>query len=196
VAAARADNRAVVQALADELRNTEIESVFDAMDSAGVFAALDELPEVTFGELRKSAIPPEDRQLLASAGIENPEAEITLIINYCRARVARHYFYSNRDVHPFSSRYVREAQESLKQAAEIIQEAEPSEVAAGSKGKRRKLFNGIGKILTGAIAGAGNLLLATGTVVAPNPATAYGAIASSALAVGAIFQGIGDLRGE
>lgn len=62
--------------------------------------------------------------------------------------------------------------------------------------RREKIFNGIGKILAGAVAAAGNLLLATGTIVAPNPATAYGVIGSSALAVGSICQGIGDLRGE
>ncbi len=62
--------------------------------------------------------------------------------------------------------------------------------------KKRKILNGIGKILGGAIAGAGNVLLLFGTIVAPNPATGYGAIASSAIAVAGVMQGAGDLRGE
>jgi len=61
---------------------------------------------------------------------------------------------------------------------------------------RRKLFNGVGKILVGVVTGAGNILLAAGTIAAPNPATVYGVIGSSALAIGGICQGIGDLRGE
>lgn len=62
--------------------------------------------------------------------------------------------------------------------------------------KKRKIFNGVGKLLAGAVTAAGNVLLATGTVVAPNPATAYAAIGSSALAIGSLLQGMGDLRGE
>lgn len=62
--------------------------------------------------------------------------------------------------------------------------------------RKRKILNGIGKILGGAIAGAGNVLLFCGTIVAPNPATGYGAIASSAIAVAGVMQGAGDLRGE
>ena len=62
--------------------------------------------------------------------------------------------------------------------------------------KKRKILNGIGKILGGAIAGTGNVLLLVGTIAAPNPATGYGAIASSAIAVASVMQGAGDLRGE
>ena len=54
--------------------------------------------------------------------------------------------------------------------------------------KKRKILNGIGKILGGAIAGAGNVLLLFGTIVAPNPATGYGAIASSAIALAGVMQ--------
>ena len=88
-------------------------------------------------------------------------------------------------------------EEELKRAGERLGEvASEQERSEASQRKKRKLFNGIGKILAGTIAGAGNLMLAAGTIVAPNPATAYGVIASSALAVGGICQGIGDLRGE
>ena len=77
-----------------------------------------------------------------------------------------------------------------------MRQGDNSSNAPPTEGKKRKILNGIGKILSGTVAGAGNLLLATGTIVAPNPATAYAVIGSSALAVGSICQGIGDLRGE
>jgi hypothetical protein len=62
--------------------------------------------------------------------------------------------------------------------------------------KKRKIFNGIGKLLGGSAAGIGNVLLLTGSIVAPNPATLYAAIASGGIAVSTLFAGIGDLRGE
>jgi len=123
------------------------------------------------------------------AGIEDPEAEITLIIHYSRKRLG------HSEARP--SETVRQAQEELKRAADRVDKIPPdSNLSDQPEKKKRKIFNGIGKILAGTITGAGNLLLAAGTVVAPNPATAYGVIGSSALAVGGICQGIGDLRGE
>ena len=62
--------------------------------------------------------------------------------------------------------------------------------------KKRKILNGIGKILGGAVAGIGNAFLVTGTVAAPNPATGYAAIASGGIAVSSFFAGLGDLKGE
>ena len=62
--------------------------------------------------------------------------------------------------------------------------------------KKRKIFNGIGELLGGSAAGIGNILLLTGSIVAPNPATLYAAIASGGIAVSTLFAGIGDLRGE
>jgi hypothetical protein len=62
--------------------------------------------------------------------------------------------------------------------------------------KKSKLFNGIGNIIAGLATGGANALLAAGTVVAPNPATGYLALGSAAIAVGSVFKGVGDLRGE
>jgi hypothetical protein len=62
--------------------------------------------------------------------------------------------------------------------------------------KKRKIFNGIGKLLGGAVAGIGNALLVAGTLIAPNPATGYGAIVSGGIAVTSFFAGLGDLKGE
>lgn len=86
------------------------------------------------------------------------------------------------------------ANSALRHAAEEV-----TEMAVGDRDKparkKRKLFNGIGKILAGAIVGGGNILVATATIAAPNPLL-FGLIGSSAVAVGGILQGIGDLRGE
>jgi len=185
----RSENSAVVKALADELRNVYVDHIIDAMEYTGVLAALDEAPDITFANLRRSVIPAEDVQLLRHAGIEDPEAEITLIIHYSRKRLG------HSEARP--SETVRQAQEELKRAADRVDKIpSDSNLSDQPEKKKRKIFNGIGKILAGTITGAGNLLLAAGTVVAPNPATAYGVIGSSALAVGGICQGIGDLRGE
>lgn len=61
--------------------------------------------------------------------------------------------------------------------------------------KKRKLFN-VGKILSGGIVEASNVMLGCGGVLAPNPAIAFGVIGSCAVAIGSICQAIGELRGE
>ncbi len=158
------------------------------MREAGVLVALDVAPDVTFAELRRNAIPDEDLRLLRDAGVDDPEAEITILIHYGRKRVG------NREAIP--SAIAKEARDEFKRAPERILGLSNDPSASHVEVKKKKLFNGIGKILAGAVTAAGNLLLATGTVMAPNPATAYGVIGSSALAVGSICQGIGDLRWE
>jgi hypothetical protein len=186
----RSENGALLKVVAEEVRNAYVDQVIHAMERSGVLAALDEAPEITFGNLRQSVIPPEDAELLRNAGVEHPEAEITLVIHY-----SRRCFLGRQETTP--SETAHRAQGELKRAGERLGEfASEEKRSETSEKKKRKLFNGIGKILAGTIAGAGNLLLAAGTIVAPNPATAYGVIASSALAVGGICQGIGDLRGE
>ena len=186
----RLENKALLKVVAEEVGNAHVDNVTRAMRRSGVLAALDEAPEITFGNLRHSVIPPEDAELLRHAGVEHPDAEITLIIHY-----SRRCFSGRQEITP--SETAHRAEEELKRAGERLGEvASEQERSEASERKKRKLFNGIGKILAGTIAGAGNLMLAAGTIVAPNPATAYGVIASSALAVGGICQGIGDLRGE
>jgi hypothetical protein len=190
VVADRSENSNLLKELAQELQNTYVDHVIDMMDRSGVLAALDDTPDITFENLQRAAIPPEDAEFLRRTGVDDPEAEITLIIRYSQRRIGR-----SRDSAP--SEIARQAQPELKRAAEQV-----GALAAGTNNtppterKKRKLFNGIGKILAGVVTGAGNILLAAGTIAAPNPATAYGVIGSSALAVGGICQGIGDLRGE
>jgi hypothetical protein len=140
-------------------------------------------------------VPAEDLDMLRRCGVDDPEAEIEIITQFCRTE-AYQFWWSRHSRRP--STVLEQAPEALRRAASLLRSArEPSPpVREVAPPKKRKIFNGIGKILSGAVAGAGNVLLAGGTIVAPNPATGYGAIASSAIAVGSIFQGIGDLRGE
>ena len=138
-------------------------------------------------------IPDEDRELLSRAGNADPEAEITLVIHYARKHLGR----PNYDRNPVDA--VRRAPEMVKEAGEQLERyagpAEPTPPENQAK-KKRKIFIGVAKILSGAVTGAGNLLLGTGGIVAPNPAIAYAVIGSCTLAVSSISQGVGDLRGE
>ena len=74
--------------LADDLRKASyLGGFFGVMRHTGMMEALDEQPRLVFKNLRRSAIPPEDAQLLARCGVEEPEAEITLLIAYCRQQL-------------------------------------------------------------------------------------------------------------
>jgi hypothetical protein len=187
----RRNGSSEMRELADRLKGIPVYEGFHVMERIGISEALDEATDAVFANLRRSAIPDEDVQLLYRAGIANPELEITIMIEYARRniRISRGSLLDA----------VRKASDLSPEMADRLQRAskefdQPS--AAAVQPKKRKLLNGIGKILGGAIAGTGNVLLLAGTVIAPNPATGYGAIASSALAVAGILQGAGDLRGE
>ena len=183
----RPGNKELIEQVAGELRQSGLGHIVRILEEAGVLDALDELPEITFGELRRSAIPDEDVRFLAQAGVRDPETEITIIIHYARRRLGR------PNARPSAS--IQGAQLELNRAADELTK-QVSSPDAGEKKSKKKIWSGTGKVLAGAVTAAGNLLLATGTLVAPNPATAYGVIGSCALAVAGICQGIGELRGE
>ncbi|MGH9765738.1 MAG: hypothetical protein ACREAC_33290, partial [Blastocatellia bacterium] len=188
----RSENSMLLKELAQELHNVYLEGVTSEMEHAGILDALDDAPEITFSNLRRSAIPEEDIDFLRRAGVDYPDAEITILIHYARTRLGRDHQEKARP-----SDIARQAQSEIKHAAERVEAIASSEdKVERTEPKKRKLFNGIGKILAGVVTGGGNMLLAAGTIVAPNPATAWGVIGSSALAIGGICQGIGDLRGE
>src|SRR5580700_465710 len=170
-----------VEVLVNAIRKSDVRGVMDALDYTGLLAALDEQPRVTLGQLRRSAIPVQDVDLLKWSGISDPEAEIATIINHAREH------FGGWDA-PALQTVIDDAEPALHRAADVLA-AEPQEGM-----KKRKLFNGIGKILGGTIAAAGNVLLATGMVTF-GPGFAAAAIASSGLAISGISQGIGDLLG-
>jgi hypothetical protein len=73
----RPSNSVLLTELSNELGDSHsVDQVIAIMERTGVLAALDEAPEITFGELRRSAIPSEDIEFLRRAGIDNPDAEI------------------------------------------------------------------------------------------------------------------------
>jgi len=69
----------------------------------------------TRGNLRRSAIPEEDLQLLRGAGVQHPEAEVTITISYSREYLGRAY----PNIHP--SQTVEHAVETLREAASQLQ---------------------------------------------------------------------------
>lgn len=185
-------NEQLVSVLAKKLKETYLSGFIDGMEMSGALRALEEDPETLFGNLRMSAIPNEDIELLQRTGHSDPRAEIILLIHYARNHLA------NRQRDISLSDAIHEAPELIREAGIRLERpgpAEPSDRYPTEK-KKRKIFNGVGKILSGGILGTGNLLLGAGGIVAPNPGVAYGVIGSCAVAVASICQGIGDLRGE
>ena len=165
-----------------------VEWVADIMHQAGITAALDEHGEIIFSSLSREFIPNEDIALLQSAGLYDAEAEVTIIIHHLR-QTAR-----SRGI--LASTVLSEAPARLNDAIETLPMVVSDAGTKETEKKPRKYFTGIGRILSGAIAGAGNLMIGIGTIPASGGATAGAVIASSALAVGLMSQGIGDLRGE
>lgn len=189
------------------LRVSPIERTRIALEDTGILAALEDAGSVVFAELRRQAIPPEDTQFLLEAGYTNDEIEILLAnaIYEARSRATTKNLSDqlediSREIYDRRSPTTtgQNLSDQLQDASELFKNAIDRLGAPPppSEPKKRKVFNGIGKVLGGAITGVGNALMATGTIVAPNPATGAGAIASAAVAVPLIMGGIGDLRGE
>jgi hypothetical protein len=162
-----------------------VDLTVSALRESNLAEALDDAGEIVLGELRRMSIPHDDIILLRQAGFTDDEVEVFLSVSIKEAH--RLAVSTNMMARTLNLR------EEFKALA--IKFPAPKELTKSTKTKR-KLFNGIGKILGGSVAGIGNALMATGTIVAPNPATAYGAIASAGIAISGIFAGIGDLRGE
>jgi hypothetical protein len=184
----RRDDQFLLDHLLQELnKDSPIERAGRHLEEVGILDALDEAPSLVFGHLRRSVVPREDIEFLRRAGYTDDEIEVLLAVAIDQARVL-----ANRTELP--SEVVGRASEALSRAAQLL----PAWgiPAAPEERKKRKILNGIGKILGGAIAGVGNALLVAGTIAAPNPATASGAIASGGIALSSLFAGMGDLRGE
>jgi hypothetical protein len=180
-----------LEELAHELRQTPLSDGFAAMDRIGVLEALDDATDAVFSNLRRSAIPDEDVQFLYRAGFADPELEITILIEYANRRISSSRESLARELRQIRDIHRVAADRMDRELHEIGKEPEREQ-----QPKKRKILNGIGKILGGAIAGTGNVLLALGTIAAPNPATGAAAIASGGVAVTGVLSGLGDLRGE
>jgi hypothetical protein len=164
-----------------------------ALDESGILDALDDASPLVFAEFRRDAIPEEDLNLLRRAGFTEAEVEVLIAVAVDHAHrwtAEKRYFPCPPPMRSAIS-LLESAAETLREAADKIPEA-----AAETPKKKRKLFNGIGKILGGTVMGVGNALAAAGTIAAPNPATGSIAIASGAAALTSILAGVGDLTGE
>jgi hypothetical protein len=179
----RPDNSVLSGELGREIEMAPVSQVIDGLRDVGMLDALDNAPRALYANLPRTAIPREDLDLLRRAGVEDPEAELTLMLYRARDFAA---------ANEIPSEVVLQAGEILKRQGGQMRNTNIDV----PQPKKRKLFNGIGKILTGLVTGAGNALLAAGTIAAPNPATAFLAIGSGAIAIGSVSQGVGDLRGE
>lgn len=170
----------------DLLEHSPVGKTKEAMEASGILDALDDAHDVVLGELRRSAIPREDEEYLRSAGFDAHDIEVLLVL-------AVHGAHALASTNKLPSDIVEEAAQALQTALQSLRPPAPGFLP---EKKKRKTLNAIGKFLGGTVAGMGNVLLVTGTLVAPNPATAYGAITSGGFAIGSFFAGLGDLKGE
>ena len=179
----RPENAVLYRELGKEIEAAPARPIVNSLRDLGILDALDEAPRLLFANLRRPAIPSDDLDLFRRGGIEDPEAELTILLYR-----AREFALAGK----IPSEVLQEAPEVLKKQGERMQMEQDDPAPL----KKRKLFNGIGNLVTGLLTGGANGLLAAGSIVAPNPATAYLAVGSATMAVGAIFKGVGDLRGE
>lgn len=171
--------------LIDDLEDSPVRKAKEGMEASGILDALDDAHDVVLGELRRSAIPRQDEEYLRRAGFDTDDIEVLLVLAVHRAHALGLTDKLPSDIVDEAAQAMQTALQSLRQPEGLL----PAK-------KKRKIFNGIGKLLGGAVLGMGNVLLVTGTLVAPNPATAYGAIVSGGTAIASFFAGIGDLKGE
>ncbi len=157
------------------------------MEDSGVLDALDAHTRLIFSGLRRSVIPDADLDYLRLAGIVEAEAEVVLLIRYARDELSKS--------EQVPSKIVAEAEKQLECVAKELKATSKNQNSENVK-KPAKLFTGISKILAGGITAAGNLLLGVGILPGPGPATGHAVIGSCALAIAAIGQGIGNIRGE
>jgi len=189
VVSERPDKVALYRPLGRELKYSYLGEARRVLADSGVLDALDEYADEVLGRLSRAVIPDYDVELLRHAGFEEPEAEIVLLVHYARSRIAGHQ--------QRPSEVLRRAQEHVEGLAEVLETTEPeAESSTSVKPKPKKVFTGISKILGGAVTGLGNVLLGVGTIPSAGPSSLHLVIGSCGLAIAAVGQGIGDLRGE
>jgi hypothetical protein len=166
-------------------------------DKSGVTEALDSNLEVIRPILTPEHLPPEDVELLRQCGLREPDAEIIVALAHFR----QPWVFAEGGLQPQRSatEVLQLADDSIRKIATQIQADQglvKSEMSAKPPAKKRKIFNGIGKILSGVVGGTGNVLIGTGAIPVSGGASVAAVVASAAVSVGIIMQGIGDLRGE
>jgi hypothetical protein len=140
--------------LVNELEDSPVRRAVEQMEVSGILDALDDAPDLVLGELRRSAIPREDEEFLRSAGFDVHDVEVLLALAVHRAHALALTGKLPSDI-------AEEAAQALPDALQRLRHSPPAML---SPKKKRKLLNGVGKLLGGAVAGIGNVLLLTGTL--------------------------------
>jgi hypothetical protein len=201
-AADRPHDSSMDESIGRELLAAAESRAFDVFERTGVAEILDDNGRLVLQEMEVSTVPPEDEAFLAQCGIKAPKAEIVISVTRLKAGYwlmgesqGGQRRLETRQIIEYSRTEVVRTSSALLQREEETEEA-PRVPTTNEPKKRKKYFNGIGKILSGVVAGTGNVLIGTGAIAATGGAAVAGVIASAAVSVGVIMQGIGDLRGE
>lgn len=202
VAADRPHDSSMDESIGQELLVAAESPAFQVFERTGVTEILDENGRLVFQEMDVSTVPPEDEAFLAQCGLKDPKAEILVSVTRLKAGYwpvgetqAGQRKLGTRLLIDYSRTEVIRTSRALLQRENATEDA-PGVPTTNEPKKRKKYFNGIGKILSGVVAGTGNVLIGTGAIPATGGAAVAGVIASAAVSVGVIMQGIGDLRGE
>lgn len=179
----------------------------DVFDQSGVTDALDAHFHLISGGLTRLHLPNKDVEFVRQCGATDPEAEILLALAHLQSPFSPAGARMSVPNGPRVSTVLTDADETLQIVARKLKLAAAGKLPVAAKSaddpdlpstpaKKRKMFNGIGKILTGVVGGTGNVLIGTGTIVVSGGATAAAVFGSAAASIGFLMQGIGDLRGE
>jgi len=168
------------------------------LEECGALEALDAHADVLFAHLTRDAIPQDDVELLRRAGFQEPEAELTVVIERIRFKYTRKSGYTRENQETCPSSILGEAHQELKRVAQSLEQTPPDSKNSNEKSvKPKKLFTGIGRILGGGIMATGNILGGLG-LTALSPVSPIGpdkVMVSLGAAVAMVGQGVDDLRG-
>lgn len=197
VVAERHEHTELYAPLGEALKYTHVKS--HVIEECGALEALDAHADVLFAHLTRDGLPQDDVELLKRAGFQEPEAELTLVIERIRLRYARKGDSSRRNCEACPSSTFRQADQELERIAEALKETPPESPKSKEKPvKPKKVFTGISRILGGGIMATGNILGGLG-VAALGPVSPIGpdkVMLSLGAAVAMLGQGVDELRGE
>ena len=199
-AADRPHDSSMDESIGRELLVAAESSAFQVFERTGVTDILDDNGRLVFQHVEISSVPPEDQEFLAQCGVKDPKAEIVISVTRLKAGYwpvgePGQRNFGTKELVEFSRMQVLQSSKAILQPTTDAS-SESKVPTTNEPKKRKKYFNGIGKILSGVVAGTGNVLIGTGAIPATGGAAVAGVIASAAVSVGVIMQGIGDLRGE
>jgi DNA-binding NtrC family response regulator len=126
---ANPDDRELMNLIAARLKDREyrLRSAIEIMEQAGVLDAIDEDPATLFSNVRISALPPEDTELLRQTGHSSPDAELVLITEYSRTHLARDRYQERKP-----SAIIRDAPDAVQRAIDQLAEPEQDNTAKNS----------------------------------------------------------------